>query len=218
MIYADRKDAGRVLAEKLKRYSNRHDVQILALPRGGVPVAFEIARKLNVPLDVYVVRKLGTPGHRELAMGAIASGGVRIMNPEVVFSLGIPDYAIEKVAREEGEELLRREREFRGDAPALSLKDKIVILVDDGLATGASMRAAIMAVKLMHPKKIVVAVPVAAKQTYKTVQRECDETICGETPDDFEGVGQWYENFDQTSDEEVRTLLAQARGQNHFVA
>ena len=205
--FVDRREAGRVLARQLEKYSGRDDVVVLALPRGGVPVAYEVASALGAPLDVFLVRKLGTPGHRELAMGAIASGGVRVLNEDVVRWYGIPEAAIEAVAREEAEELLRRERAYREGRPAPALANRIVILVDDGLATGSTMRAAAQAVRAHHPSRVVVAVPVGAPQTCRELAEVADEVICARMPEPFSAVGQWYLNFDQTDDDEVRELL-----------
>jgi predicted phosphoribosyltransferase len=205
--YKDRHEAGQLLAEQLLEYADRPDVVVLALPRGGVPVGYEIARRLHVPLDVFLVRKLGVPGHEELAMGAIASGGVRVLNPDVIAKLQIPRRAIDRVAAEEQQELDRRTREYRDDRPPVDVRGKIVILVDDGLATGSTMRAAALALRAQRPAKIVVAVPVAAAQTCDEFRRDVDEIFCGMTPDPFHAVGLWYEDFSQTTDEEVRQLL-----------
>jgi len=208
VIFLNRSDAGKRLAKALHSYRGKSDVIVLALPRGGVPVAFEVACELGVPLDVFVVRKLGAPWQKELAMGAIASGGVVVLNKDVIESLEIAESELERVAGEESVELRRRELAFRGDLPAPVVANRLVILVDDGLATGATMRAAIMAVKAMKPKKLVVAVPVAARQTCDRIAAEVDQIVCVQTPVAFEGVGQWYADFEQTSDEEVRNLLA----------
>lgn len=214
MIYRDRADAGRELARKLAEYRRRDDVIVLGLPRGGVPVAFEVATALGAPLDVFVVRKLGTPGQPELAMGAIASGGVRVLNHDVVAALGIPDDKIEEVAQAEGEELRRREQQYRGSRPPLDVRDKTVILVDDGLATGSTMRAAAAALKQEGAHKIVVAVPVAAEASCTAVRGEVDELVCAATPEPFWAVGQWYRDFDQTTDAEVHSLLELSARQN----
>ncbi len=187
---------------------------VLGLPRGGVPVGFEVATALGAPLDVFVVRKLGTPGQPELAMGAIASGGVRVLNHDVVSALGIPDFKIEEVAQAEAEELRRREQQYRGSRPPLNVRDKTVILVDDGLATGSTMRAAAAALKQAGARKIVVAVPVAAEASCTAVRGEVDELICAATPEPFWAVGQWYRDFDQTTDAEVRSLLDLSERQN----
>jgi putative phosphoribosyl transferase len=203
----DRRDAGRVLALRLVKYANRDDVIVLALPRGGVPVAYEVASALGAPMDVFLVRKLGTPGHRELAMGAIASGGVRVLNDDVVRWYGIPEAAIERVAREEEQELQRRERAYRDELPAPDLANRTVILIDDGLATGSTMRAAAQAMRAHHPSRVVIAVPVGAPQTCSELAGVADEVICARMPEPFSAVGQWYLNFNQTDDEEVRDLL-----------
>jgi len=205
--FIDRRDAGRVLASRLPKYRGRDDVVVLALPRGGVPVAYEVASALGVPMDVFLVRKLGTPGHRELAMGAIASGGVRVLNEDVVQWYGISDSAIERIAREEQEELERRERAYRGNRPAPDLTAKIVILIDDGLATGSTMRAAAQAMRAHRPARVVIAVPVGAPQTCAELAAVADEVICARMPEPFSAVGQWYLNFDQIDDDEVRELL-----------
>ncbi|HXD16661.1 MAG TPA: phosphoribosyltransferase [Vicinamibacterales bacterium] len=205
--FRDRRDAGRVLASQLQSYADRDDVIVLALPRGGVPVAYEVASALGAPLDVFLVRKLGTPGHRELAMGAIASGGVRVLNDDVVRWYGIPDSAIETIAREETEELERRERAYRLDRPAPDLANRIVIVVDDGLATGSTMRAAAQAVRAHGPSRVIVAVPVGARQTCSEIAAVADEVVCARMPEPFSAVGQWYLDFDQTEDVEVRDLL-----------
>lgn len=209
-IFLDRKDAGGKLADRLRSYAGRRDLLILALPRGGVPVAYEVARKLNAPLDIFLVRKLGLPGHEELAMGAIAPGGVRIINDEVVNSLEIPWEVIDNVARQEEVELNRRMAVYRGSRSPIDARGKTVILIDDGLATGSSMRAAVTAVKKLGPRKIVVAVPTAAKETCRDFQGEVDELICLVTPEPFYGVGYWYQDFSQTTDDEVKELLNQA--------
>ncbi len=211
MLYRNRSQAGKVLAETLHDYANRGDVIVLALPRGGVPVAFEIARSLIAPLDVFIVRKLGVPGHEELAMGAIASGGIQVLNESVLSSLKIQPYVIDQVAAREQIELERREHSYRSDREPLNLEAMIVILVDDGLATGASMKAAVRAVKTRNPKKVIVAVPVAEKEIYLELGREVEEIVCAATPYPFQGVGQWYGDFTQVTDEEVRTLLALAK-------
>ncbi len=210
MLFQDRTEAGRLLAAKLAAYTDRSDVIVLALPRGGVPVAYEVARVLHTPLDVFLVRKLGLPGHEELAMGAIASGGVRVLNKDVVRALRIPDEVIDAVAAEEQQELERRERAYRGGRPAPQVRGKIVILIDDGLATGSTMRAAIAALRRQRPARIVVAVPVGAPETCAEFQNEADEAICARTPDPFYAVGLWYGDFSQTTDEEVHDLLERA--------
>ncbi|HET6892972.1 MAG TPA: phosphoribosyltransferase [Pyrinomonadaceae bacterium] len=213
MIFQDRSEAGKYLATQLARFTNRDDVLVLALPRGGVPVAYEVARALNAPLDIYLVRKLGVPGHEELAMGAIASGGVRVLNEDVVRYLRIPKSVIDSVAAIELEELERREREYRGDRPEPDVRGKTVILVDDGLATGSTMRAAAEALRQQQPARIVVAVPVSAPQTCDEYRMGVDEIVCAVTPEPFYGVGQWYVDFSQTTDEEVRQLLAKAQAE-----
>ncbi|TMI04714.1 MAG: phosphoribosyltransferase [Betaproteobacteria bacterium] len=211
MLFADRRDAGRVLAGLLTKYANRDDVLVLALPRGGVPVAFEVAHALRAPLDVFIVRKLGVPGQDELAMGAIATGGVRVLNEDVVDALGLSAKVIDAVAAREEKELERRERIYRGARTPPEVRERTVILVDDGLATGSTMRAAVAALRKQRPARIVVAVPVAAPETCEEFKTEVDETVCAATPRMFNGVGRWYEDFSQTSDGEVHELLAQAR-------
>lgn len=206
--FEDRTEAGRVLAGRLRGYAGREDVRVLALPRGGVPVGFEVARALGVPLDVFLVRKLGTPGHEELAMGAIASGGVRILNTDVIDELGISPEAIDAVTESEHRELVRRERDYRGGRPAPDMEGRTVILVDDGLATGSTMRAAVAAAREHSPARVVVAVPVGSEEAVELLGREADEVVCVSTPEPFRAVGLWYELFNQTSDEEVRELLA----------
>ena len=212
--YRDRTHAGQVLAETLKNVLGNHkDLLVLALPRGGVPVAYEVAAALSVPLDLLLVRKLGLPGHEELAMGAIASGGVRVMNDNVVGPLGVPSSVIERVVRQEEAELERRLREYRGNRPPPHVEGRCVTVVDDGLATGASMRVAVAALRQQKPARIVVAVPVAPPDTIRLLAHEADEVICPATPEPFFGVGQWYTDFDQTTDEEIRRLLDSAWGQ-----
>jgi predicted phosphoribosyltransferase len=208
--FRDRQDAGRLLAEKLTAYAHRPDVLVLALPRGGVPVAYEVARALGAPLDVFVVRKLGVPGHEELAMGAVATGGVRVLNEDVVRGLRIPDRMIDAVTALEQQELARRERLYRGDRTPPDVRGRTVILVDDGLATGATMHAAIAALRQQEPARIVVAVPTAAPETCNVLRAEVDDVVCAITPEPFHAVGLWYEDFSQTTDEEVRELLARA--------
>jgi len=209
-IFQDRPDAGRQLAEELLNYAGRDDVIVLALPRGGVPVAFEVAHRLGVPLDVFVVRKLGVPGHEELAMGAIAPGGVRVLNEDVLHVIPDAQAIVEMVTAIEREELERRERNYRGDRSAPDLKNRTVILIDDGLATGATMRAAVAALRQQGAARIIVAVPVGAPPTCQDLKNAADEVICLQTPVAFIGVGQYYADFSQTTDEEVRELLAQA--------
>ncbi len=213
MLFRDRSEAGQELAQKLASYANRPDVLVLALPRGGVPVAYEVAQALHAPLDVFLVRKLGLPGQEELAMGAIASGGTRVLNEEVVSKLNVPDEVIEAVAAEEQQELIRREREYRDGRPAPDVRGCTIILVDDGLATGSTMRAAVAALRQQGPARIVVAVPVGAPETCSDLQHEADEAVCARTPQPFYAVGAWYDNFSQTTDEEVRELLARAAGE-----
>jgi predicted phosphoribosyltransferase len=206
MRYRDRREAGRILGERLAALAGRPDVVVLGLPRGGVPVAWEVARRLAAPLDVFVVRKLGLPGHEELAMGAIASGGVRVLNPEVV-ATGVGREEIEEVTARERGELERRERLFRGDRPPLPVAGRTVVLVDDGLATGSTMRAAVRALRKQDARQIVVAVPVGAASTCAELQEEADQVVCVATPAPFRAVGLWYDDFDQTTDDEVRELL-----------
>jgi predicted phosphoribosyltransferase len=210
-FFRDRSEAGRLLATQLVTYANRPDVLVLALPRGGVPVAYEVARALKAPLDVFLVRKLGLPGHEELAMGAVATGGVRVLNDQIVRALRIPDYVIEAVAAQEQQELRRRERLYRGGRPSPDVRGRTVILVDDGLATGATMQAAIKALRQQQPARIVVAVPTASPETCEALRAEVDEVICAITPEPFHAVGLWYEDFSQTTDEEVRDLLARSQ-------
>lgn len=214
MLFKDRTAAGQVLAQRLADYANRPNVLVLALPRGGVPVGFEVAQALNAPLDVLIVRKLGVPNNEELAMGAIASGGVRILNQNIVEQIQIPNQVIASVAAQEQRELERRETMYRGDRPFPDLKGKIVILVDDGLATGATMWAAIIAVRQKQPQEIVVAVPVAATETCEEICSKVEKFICANMPRAFYSVGMWYEKFPQTTDDEVRELLNKATN-NH---
>jgi predicted phosphoribosyltransferase len=205
--FADRREAGAELAAQLGEYAARNDIIVLGLPRGGVPVAYEIARALDVPLDIFIVRKLGLPGHRELAMGAIASGGIRVLNDDVVRWSGVSRTAIEEVTAEERRELERREREYRDRRPPLDLADRVVILVDDGLATGSTMKAAVEAVRQQKPARVVVAVPVGARDTCQLFERIADAVVCARTPEPFSAVGLWYRDFSETSDDEVRELL-----------
>jgi predicted phosphoribosyltransferase len=205
--FEDRREAGRALALRLRPYAGRDDVVVLALPRGGVPVAFPVAELLGAPLDLFLVRKLGTPGHRELAMGAIASGGIRVLNDEVVKWYGIPPEAIDAVAREEERELGRREIAYREGRDGVPLEGRVVILIDDGLATGSTMMAAVKAVQQRRPARVIVAVPVGARETCAALSAVADEVVCLRMPEPFSAVGQWYLDFDQTSDEEVRKLL-----------
>jgi len=208
--FRNRADAGRLLAELLRDYAGRDDVVVLALPRGGVPVGYEVARALGAPLDVFVVRKLGLPGHSELAMGALASGGLLVLNQGVIKALGIDEASVRRVIEAELEELQRREALYRGTSEPPDVAGKTVILVDDGLATGSTMRAAARAVRQLDPERIVVAVPVAAEETCDEFRDVVDEVVCGVTPRPFHAVGLWYDDFSQTSDEEVRELLADA--------
>ena len=212
MQFANRISAGRALAKKLEVYANRSDVVVLALPRGGVPVAYEVARALNAPLDVFLVRKLGVPGCEELAMGAIATGNVRVLNQDLVKDLGIRDEWVEHIIAREQQELGRREKVYRGASPALDVIDRTVIIVDDGLATGSTMRAAVKALKKLGPARIVVAAPVAARDTCESFQADVDSTcVCVMSPEPFQGVGLWYRDFSQTTDEEVCYLLKHAK-------
>jgi predicted phosphoribosyltransferase len=210
MLFHDRSEAGRVLADKLASYADRPDLLVLALPRGGVPVAYEVAQALHAPLDVFLVRKLGLPGQEELAMGAIASGGTRVLNEEVVSKLNVPEEVIDMVAAEEQQELSRRERDYRDGRTPPNVRGRTIILVDDGLATGSTMRAAVAALRQQGPARIVVAVPVGALETCGDLQHEADAVVCAQTPHPFYAVGAWYDNFSQTTDEEVRDLLARA--------
>ncbi|MEH2183464.1 phosphoribosyltransferase [Nostoc sp.] len=210
MLFKNRRFAGQVLAKELTAYANDPDVLVLGLPRGGIPVAFEVAKTLNAPLDVLVVRKLGVPDQEELAMGAIASGGVRIINKYIISLVKISDEVIARVAAQEERELKRRERLYRGNRLLRDLQGRTVILVDDGLATGATMWAAVVTVRKQQPAQIVIAVPVAAPETCQELETEVDEIVCVSTPSPFRSVGLWYESFPQTTDEEVRDLLAKA--------
>lgn len=213
--FRDREDAGQVLAERLQHLTGDPTLLVLALPRGGVPVGFEIARVLDAQLDVFVVRKLGVPGHEELALGAIASGPVIVLNEDVVRALRITRDMIEAVAAQEKRELERRERAYRGDRPPVNPEGRVVILVDDGLATGATMRAAVRALRDKGAERLIVAVPTAAPQTCDEFRAEVDEIVCAMTPEPFEAVGLWYEDFSQTTDAEVQELLARAAERVH---
>jgi predicted phosphoribosyltransferase len=210
MLFRNRRDAGRQLAEKLLYYRGRDGVIVLALPRGGVPVGYEVAEALGVPLDIFLVRKMGVPGHEELAMGAIASGGVRVLNEPVVQMLDLTEAQIKRAERDERRELERREHDYRAGRSPLNVRDKIAILVDDGLATGSTMRAAVVALRRLNPARIVVAVPVGASEVCAELEQEADEAVCAREPEPFHAVGAWYEDFSQTTDDEVRDLLARA--------
>ncbi len=208
--FRDRVAAGRQLAADLAEYAHRPDIVVLALPRGGVPVAYEVARALGAPLDVFLVRKLGVPGQEEVAMGAVATGGVRVLNDSIVRSLGIPREVIDAVTARELEELAHRERLYRGDRPPVDVRGRTVILVDDGLATGATMVAAVRALRQRGPARIVVAVPIAPPETCAALRAEADDVVCTMTPEPFRAVGVWYQDFSQTTDDEVRALLARS--------
>jgi len=210
-IYDNRQEAGRRLAQELEHLADHGDVVVLGLPRGGVPVAFEVAKAIRAPLDVLVVRKLGAPGREELAMGAIAMGGVRVMNEDIVDWLGVSRDQVENVAERESRELLRRSRAYRGDIPLPELSGKTVVVVDDGLATGATMRAAVSALRTFDPATVIVAVPVGSPDVCDALEREADALVCPNRPVPFEAVGAWYRDFSQTPDREVRTLLEKAR-------
>ncbi len=207
-IFLNREQAGRALAVELSAYADRHDTIVLALPRGGVPIGYEVARALRAPLDVFLVRKLGVPGHEELAMGAVATGGVLVLNHEVVRRLRIPESVIGTAAERESEELGRRDRSYRGARPPPDVTGRTVILVDDGFATGSTMLAAVRALRPQGPGRIVVGAPVAAPDTCELLRADADEVVCLVTPDPFQAVGLWYEDFSQTTDEEVRELLS----------
>ncbi len=206
-FFKDRRDAGRKLAERLSEHADDPNLLVLALPRGGVPVAYEVAQALGAELDIFLVRKLGVPGHEELAMGAIATGGVRVLNDSVVNALNIPDKVIDAVAEREQAELERRARAYRGERPRAQIEGRTVIIIDDGLATGASMRAAVAGLRAQAPAKIVAAVPTASPETCEMFEDEVDKIVCAVTPQPFFGVGFWYDDFSQTTDEEVRSLL-----------
>lgn len=211
MRFRNRSDAGRQLAAQLSAFAHRNDVIVLALPRGGVPVASEVARELDAPLDVFLVRKLGVPGHSELAMGAIASGGVRVLSDVLIDQLGVPRPEVERVSVRERLELERRDRLYRGDRELPDLHGRTVILVDDGLATGATMEAATVAVRQSNPARVVVAAPVGAVEACRRLKEIADDVVCASMPEPFQAVGLWYEQFDQISDEEVIALLHQGR-------
>jgi putative phosphoribosyl transferase len=211
MVFSDRFEAGQFLAQKLQQYRDNPGVLVLALPRGGVPVGFEIAKALRAPLDVFLVRKLGVPGREELAMGAVASGGIQVLNGDVCDSLGISDDAIQQVSRREREELERQQEKYRHGQPALEIQNRTIILVDDGLATGSTMRAAIKALEQRHPRRLVVVVPVGAPETCAELSQEVDELVCGVRPEQFVAVGLWYADFAPTTDSVVQELLEEAR-------
>jgi predicted phosphoribosyltransferase len=210
-LFTDRRHAGQVLAQTLWQYHHHADLLVLALPRGGVPVAFEVAKTLKAPLDVFVVRKLGLPGHEEYAMGAIASGGVCVMNPDVVHHFALDKRLVDSVVAQERVELERRERLYRRTRPPLALHHRTLIVIDDGLATGSSMRAAIKALRQHDPKRIVIGVPVASPEACRDLSREVDDIVCATTPEPFCSVGGWYDEFEQTTDDEVEHLLAEAQ-------
>jgi len=208
MLFKDRPDAGRQLATRLSKYANRTDVLVLALPRGGVPVASEVARQLHVPFDVFLVRKLGVPAHPELAMGAIAEGGVEVLSDDLIREIGIPNSVVQQVAVRERMELDRRDAMYRHGRPRPEIRGRTVIVVDDGLATGSSMQAAVIALRRLEPARIVVAVPVGAKDTCERLAHLADQVVCAFTPEPFQAVGLWYQQFAQTTDDEVRRLLS----------
>lgn len=209
--FANRTDAGRRLVRRLEHYARRSDVLVLALPRGGLPVGYEVAKALGAPLDVLVIRKLGLPGQPELAMGAIASGGVRVLNPDVVDSLAIPEDVLERVAASEEAELERRDRAYRGNRPPPDVRGRVVILVDDGIATGSTVRAALRVLRAQAPARLVVAVPTAAREIFEELEQEADEVIVVMTPSPFMAISLWYDDFSQLTDEEVRRFLDEAR-------
>jgi putative phosphoribosyl transferase len=219
MIFQNRAEAGQQLASRLGKYANREDVIVLGVPRGGVPIAFEVATALNLPLDIFVLRKLGVPGHEEFAFGAIGSGGVRVLDRQVVQSLGLSNMVIDLITRAERAELARREQIYRGRRPPLNVRGKTVILVDDGIATGASLTAGVHALRQMKPAAIVIAAPVAPRSTVNRLRREVNDVVCVEIPERFYGVGQFYQDFSQVSDEEVNALLDSAfrqRGERQY--
>jgi predicted phosphoribosyltransferase len=209
-VFANRLDAGRELAKRLHHLKGRPDVLVLGLPRGGVPVADEVARALQAPLDVFLVRKLGVPGHEELAMGAIAEGGIQVLDQRLIDDLGVPSHLVEHITLRERQELDRRDVEYRGSRPRPTIAGRTVIVVDDGLATGATMEAAVRALRHLGPTAVVVAAPVGARETCVRLRAYADEVICAETPRDFGAVGQWYLDFSQTTDDEVRALISAA--------
>jgi putative phosphoribosyl transferase len=212
--FRDRVEAGQLLGREVaRRLGKRNDIIVLGLPRGGVPVAYRVAQAVDAPMDVFIVRKLGVPGHEELAMGAIASGGVRVLNRDVLAYASISQKTIDEAAAREQQELQRREKSYRGTRPPLDVRGKTVVIVDDGLATGSTMRAAVAALRKMEPRAIVVAVPVAAQQTCEEISREVDEMICLRTPEPFQAVGLWYDDFSQTTDAEVHDLLQRANAE-----
>jgi putative phosphoribosyl transferase len=209
-LYRDRHDAGRTLAAQLSRYAGRGDVKVFALPRGGVPVGYEVARALGAPLDVFVVRKLGLPGNEELAIGAIAPGGVRVLDGDLLSAVDVSEAEIAAVVDREQRELARREHDYRGGRPLPDVKDGIAIVVDDGLATGATMRAAVLGLRRLSPARVVVAAPVGSQATCRALAAEADEVVCAAAPEPFDAVGLWYDDFAQTTDDEVRRLLEEA--------
>ncbi|MBK8026961.1 MAG: phosphoribosyltransferase [Chloroflexi bacterium] len=212
MILQDRTEGGKLLAEHLAGYRNQRDVLILALPRGGVPVAWEVTQHLHAPLDIFLVRKLGAPGHGELAIGAVATGGVRVLNNWLISMLGVTDAELEAITDRELAELERRQRLYRGDRPLPEIGGRTILLIDDGLATGATMRAAVLAIQQKEPARLVVGVPIASSESCDAFRDEVDQVICAVTPEPFHAVGLWYRNFEQVSDEEVQDLLARSRG------
>jgi len=214
-FFRDRAEAGKALAERLKSHVGNDDLIVLALPRGGVPVGFEVARSLGADLDVFLVRKLGVPGHEELAMGAIAGGGIRVLNAPLIRELGLSEAIVDRVTELERREIVRRENLYRHRRPALPVRDRTAILVDDGLATGASMLAAAQALRVQEPKRIIVGVPIAARDTCESFRQVVDDVVCVMTPHPFYGVGRWYEDFSQTSDQDVRKLLDRAAAKPH---
>ena len=206
-VFRDRTDAGKRLAKELMKYAGRPDVIVLALPRGGVPVGYQVARALRVPLDIFLVRKLGVPDQEELAMGAIASGGIRVLNQDIIRLLDIPEGVIEAATAREQKEIERREHAYRGDRPKPEIRGRTIIIVDDGLATGATMRAAVRALRVQSPSTIIVAVPTGAPDTCEELQKEADDAICLTKPYPFFSIGSWYDDFSQTTDEEVKSIL-----------